>query len=106
MEKDEKFDLVLFHLDKTFSLLHNSNSSVLEWLIATENDIYIDIFNLRNFFSEIKNLISLRSLYFHYISLARKNWNKYFLNENKPTVKKFFMFVEDCYQQNTFVNID
>ena len=88
LEKDEKFDLVLFHLDKAFLLLYNSNPSVIEWLIATKEDVYIDTFNLRNFFSKIKNLISLKSLYFHYISLARKNWNQYFLNNNKPTTKK------------------
>ncbi len=88
-DKNNYFDLVLFHIDKAFNLLVNSNPSVVEWLLATENDVYIDEFDLRKWFNEeIKNLINLRALFFHYYNLAKNNWQKYFLNQNKPTYKK------------------
>jgi predicted nucleotidyltransferase len=89
LEKLKQFDLVLFHIDKAFNLLAKSNPSIIEWLIATEKDTYIDKFNLKNWFKkEIKELINLKALFIHYYNLAKNNWQKYFLNQNKPTYKK------------------
>ncbi|MEO2154481.1 MAG: nucleotidyltransferase domain-containing protein [Nanoarchaeota archaeon] len=89
LNKSEKFDLVLFHVDKAFNLLSKSNPSVIEWLMAKEEDIYFDKFNLREWFNnEIKDFINLRALFCHYFNLARDNWQKYFVNNNKLTYKK------------------
>jgi predicted nucleotidyltransferase len=89
LDKNNYFDLVLFHIDKAFNLLTKSNPSVIEWLIATENDVYMDLFNLRSWFNkEVKDLINPKALFFHYYNLAKNNWQKYFLTQNKPTYKK------------------
>jgi len=79
LDKSQQYDLVLFHIDKAFNLLSKSNPSIIEWLIATENDIYLDKFSLREWFNkEIKDLINYKALFFHYYNLAKNNWQKYF----------------------------
>ncbi len=107
LNKSEQFDLVLFHLDKAFNLLSKSNPSVIEWLIATEDDVYFDDLNLREWFNEeIKNLINLRALFYHYYNLAKSNWQKYFLNQNKPTYKKVLYVLRGLLAANYILNYE
>jgi predicted nucleotidyltransferase len=57
--------------------------------MAKEEDIYLDRFNLREWFNnEIRDFINSRALFYHYFNLAKDNWQKYFVNNNRPTYKK------------------
>ncbi|MCA9487056.1 MAG: nucleotidyltransferase domain-containing protein, partial [Nanoarchaeota archaeon] len=87
----ELMDVVSYDINKHFNLLISSNPNLLEQL---QSDIvYINNFskfgiNYKEFKKKIFSLVNLKSLFYHYISMAHKNYDKYILSENKFTYKK------------------
>jgi predicted nucleotidyltransferase len=83
---DGDFDFVSYTLDKMFSLIQNSNPTVLEWIRS--NIIYYNVLSdFENFKSQILSNINYLSLFGHYTSLAKNNF-KLMEQDNKFTYKK------------------
>ena len=84
---DGDLDLVSFSLDKAFSLLANSNPSLLEWFRG-------DIVYLNNFKGyeklkkEVLKEINFKALFWHYVSMGKQNYVKYVEKDKQYTYKK------------------
>ena len=84
---DGDLDLVSFSLDKAFTLLANSNPSLLEWFRG--NIIYQN--NLKGYEKlkkDVLNEINLKALFWHYVSMGKQNYVKYVEKEEQFTYKK------------------
>ncbi|MBN2693155.1 nucleotidyltransferase domain-containing protein [bacterium] len=85
---DGDFDFVSYGIDKMFSLILKSNPSVLEWIRA--DLIYINnFFDWDSFKKSILANINHKTLYYHYLSIAKSGIN--FMKERDIfTYKKLF----------------
>lgn len=71
---DGDFDFVSYDIDKMFGLLLKSNPTVFEWIRA--HIIYFNEFpDWINFQKKLIENIDYKSLFYHYISLAKGNMN-------------------------------
>ena len=71
---DGDFDFVSYDIDKMFGLLSKSNPTVFEWIRA--HILYFNILpNWDNLQNDIVSNFDFKSLFHHYISLAKGNIN-------------------------------
>ena len=84
---DDVYDVSGWDLQKTLRLLHDSNPSIHEWcaspIIYMENELAAPLRELAE-----KCFIPKKSMY-HYISMARHNYNTY-LAGDEVRIKKYF----------------
>ncbi|MBD3318819.1 hypothetical protein GF342_02830 [Candidatus Woesearchaeota archaeon] len=80
------FDVVGFDVMKFLKLLAASNPTVIEWLVSDCVYVGEQPAPLRRFALRQCNPASL---YHHYRSLCRKNFEKYIVSGKKPTMKKY-----------------
>lgn len=86
---DGDFDFVSYDLDKMFGLLLKSNPSVFEWVRA--DIIYYNNFpNWENFKEELMKKYDFKSLFHHYLSMAKGNFN--LLKTNKKFTYKIVFY--------------
>lgn len=85
---DGDFDFVSFSLDKLFSLLAQSNPSVLEWVRS--HQVYLnELPEWNRFRTDLLASIHFKSLFYHYLSLA-VNHLKMIKSGKKSTFKTVF----------------
>lgn len=71
---DGNFDFVSYDIDKMFGLLSKSNPTVFEWIRA--NIVYLNhLPNWEDFQVSVISNFDFKSLFHHYISLAKGNLN-------------------------------
>lgn len=71
---DGDFDFVSYDIDKMFGLLLKSNPTVFEWIRA--HIIYLnELPDWENFQTNVVENFDFKSLFHHYISLAKRNVN-------------------------------
>lgn len=84
---DGDLDLVSFSLDKAFSLLANSNPSLLEWFRG--DIVYLNNFKgYKKLKEEVLKEINLKALFWHYVSMGKQNYVKYVEKDKQYTYKK------------------
>lgn len=95
---DGDFDFVSYGIDKMFSLILKSNPSVLEWIRA--DLIYLnEFYDWENFKKSVLMNINYKTLYHHYISIAKGSLN--FMKEKKTfTYKKVFYSIRGLLSAN------
>lgn len=87
MTSDGVLDFAGWDLRKALRLAYKSNPSLLEWLSAdTVYSVSKEIVGLR----EIMKTFSARALMYHYVGLAYRQRNQYWLENRHVKLKKYF----------------
>ncbi len=86
---EDKYDINGWDLKKALKLFAKSNPPLFEWLNSPI--VYIED---KEFIKELKDLrkeyFSPKSMIYHYLSMAKGNYNEYVLNRDEVKLKKYF----------------
>ncbi|PWJ42176.1 nucleotidyltransferase domain-containing protein [Sediminitomix flava] len=106
---DGDFDFVSYDLDKFLNLLLDGNATILEWF---RSDIiyFSDIKNFEAYQLKILDHVNFKSIFYHYISLAKKHY-QLLESGKKFTYKVIFYCIRallsaDLAAQNRLAELD
>ncbi|VBB18687.1 nucleotidyltransferase domain-containing protein [Yasminevirus sp. GU-2018] len=85
---DKMLDWQGWCVDKAIKSLKSSNPSIIEWL--NSDVIYISVGSFREDCRAILNKMhNVKSLYYHYLNMAKKNWDAFIKDKQKILYKKY-----------------
>jgi predicted nucleotidyltransferase len=86
----DALDLNGWDLQKALGLLRKSNLSILEWLHSSI--VYLDRFDVANGLRNLEPVyVTVRSSLYHYLSLAKGQWQQYLQGEEIAAKKYFYV---------------
>lgn len=89
IEVGGELDLVGWDIRKALKLYVKSNPSIMEWISSSSFYTGKDSYALRKLVELCPQFYSPLSSYWHYMSMARGNWNSYLKGRDKVSVKKY-----------------
>ena len=77
-------------MQKALGLFRKSNPSILEWLHSSI--VYLDCLNVAKRLHDLEpTYVTVRSSLFHYLSLAKGQWQRYLQGEEVAAKKYFYV---------------
>lgn len=89
IEVGGELDLVGWDIRKALKLYVKSNPSIMEWISSASFYTGSDSYALRKLVELRPQFYSPLSSYWHYMSMARGNWNSYLRERSEVSIKKY-----------------
>ena len=84
-----ELDMVGWDIRKALKLYIKSNPSIMEWISSSSFYVGKDSYVLRKLVELRPQFYSPLSSYWHYMSMARDNWNSYLKGRSEVLIKKY-----------------